>query len=211
MITVVIGAPGAGKGTLISKLPMGMYKTIETGKRLRYEVSNGTELGKVSGPIMESGKLVPDELINPIVIGAIKEAVKNGENVILDGYPRTEPQAEEMIRAEIIPDLVVYLEIDKKEVERRAADRQICSNCGQIFTKEGNFHKPTVAGICDACGGKLKVRADEAKISERFDKFLLETAPVAVFFKNYGIPLEILKATSDPKILEKEFKEIVNV
>lgn len=209
MVTLVIGAPGAGKGTLIGKLPAGMYTTIETGKRLRYEVEHQTKLGKIAGPIMKAGKLVSDDLINPIVLGAIEEATENGENVILDGYPRTVPQAEAMLQAGIIPDLLIYLEISKEEVEKRAADRQICSKCGQIYTKEGDFHKPKVAGICDDCGGELKTRDDEAKISERYEQFEKETLPVVVFLKNHGVNLKIIRADSDPEIIEKVFKSAI--
>ena len=159
MNIILLGAPGAGKGTqgeLISaKLSI---PTISTGNMLREAVANGTELGKKVKSIMESGALVPDELILDLVEDRVAQPdCKNG--FILDGVPRTLPQAEALDARGVRIDHVVSLEIDDEVITERMSGRRVCKGCGASYHIVNN--PPKTEGICDHCGEVVAIRKDD--------------------------------------------------
>lgn len=160
MNLILLGAPGAGKGTqaelLTGKLSI---PAISTGNMLREAMKNGSPLGEEVHEIMESGRLVPDDTVLALVAERIARAdCKNG--FILDGVPRTLSQAKALDAAGIAIDYVISIEIDDDVIEKRMTGRRVCPNCGSSFHIENN--RPKTEGICDNCGEKLITREDDA-------------------------------------------------
>jgi adenylate kinase len=160
MNLILLGAPGAGKGTqaelLVSKLSI---PAISTGNMLREAIANGTDLGKQVKQYMDGGLLVPDELILGIVAERVKEPdCANG--FILDGVPRTLAQAESLDAKGVRIDHVVSIEIDDAVIESRMTGRRVCAKCGASFHIAAN--PPRTDGICDQCGAELIIRKDDA-------------------------------------------------
>ena len=159
MNLILLGAPGAGKGTqgeLISaKLEI---PTISTGNMLREAMANGSELGKQVKSYMESGSLVPDDVILSIVAERVQAPdCKNG--FILDGVPRTLAQAEALDAKGVCIDHVVSLEVEDEKIARRMSGRRVCTECGASYHIVNNPTK--TEGICDLCGGKVGIRKDD--------------------------------------------------
>ena len=160
MNLILLGAPGAGKGTqaelLVKKLSI---PAISTGNMLREAVKLGTPLGQEVRHIMDSGMLVPDATVLDLVSRRIaREDCKNG--FILDGVPRTLSQAEALDAADIVIDYVVSIEIDDSVIESRMTGRRVCPNCGGSYHVVNN--RPKTEGICDNCGAELVIRKDDA-------------------------------------------------
>ena len=160
MNLILLGAPGAGKGTqaelLIRKLSI---PAISTGNMLREAIANGTELGMQVKKFMDEGALVPDDLILSIVAARVAQPdCQNG--FILDGVPRTLAQAEALEAKGVKIDHVVSIEVDDSEIEARMTGRRVCGKCGASYHVEAN--PPKVEGICDLCGGELMIRKDDA-------------------------------------------------
>ena len=160
MNLILLGAPGAGKGTqaelLVKKLSI---PAISTGNMLREAVKLGTPLGQEVRHIMDSGMLVPDATVLDLVSRRIaREDCKNG--FILDGVPRTLSQAEALDAAGIVIDYVVSIEIDDSVIESRMTGRRVCPNCGGSYHVVNN--RPKTEGICDNCGAELVIRKDDA-------------------------------------------------
>ena len=160
MNLILLGAPGAGKGTqaelLIRKLSI---PAISTGNMLREAIANGTELGMQVKKFMDEGALVPDDLILSIVADRVAQPdCQNG--FILDGVPRTLAQAEAGQAKGVKIDHVVSIEVDDSEIEARMTGRRVCGKCGASYHVEAN--PPKVEGICDLCGGELMIRKDDA-------------------------------------------------
>ena len=160
MNLILLGAPGAGKGTqaelLVEKLGI---VTISTGNMLREAIANGTELGKQVKTYMDGGLLVPDELI----LGIIAERVTQSDcanGFILDGVPRTLAQAEALDAKGVRIDHVVSIEIDDSVIEGRMTGRRVCGKCGASYHVTAN--PPKTEGICDQCGNELMIRKDDA-------------------------------------------------
>ena len=160
MNLILLGAPGAGKGTqaelLVEKLGI---VTISTGNMLREAIANGTELGKQVKTYMDGGLLVPDELI----LGIIAERVTQPDcanGFILDGVPRTLAQAEALDAKGVRIDHVVSIEIDDSVIEGRMTGRRVCGKCGASYHVTAN--PPKSEGICDQCGSELMIRKDDA-------------------------------------------------
>ena len=186
MKLILLGAPGAGKGTqaeIISKklnIP-----TISTGNILREAIKNGTETGLKAKSFMDAGKLVPDD----VIIGIVRERVARADcanGFILDGVPRTIPQAEALEAAGIHFDAVVSIEIADEVIEARMTGRRVCGSCGASFHSAAN--PPKVDGICDLCGAPLTVRKDDAPetVKNRLKVFHAETEPLKDFYKKLG-------------------------
>ena len=186
MKLILLGAPGAGKGTqaeIISKklnIP-----TISTGNILREAIKNGTETGLKAKSFMDAGKLVPDD----VIIGIVRERVARDDcanGFILDGVPRTIPQAEALEAAGIHFDAVVSIEIDDAVIEARMTGRRVCGSCGASFLIVAN--PPKVDGVCDLCGAALTVRKDDAPetVKNRLKVFHAETEPLKDFYKKLG-------------------------
>lgn len=182
MKLILLGAPGAGKGTQAEVLSNTLsIPTISTGNILRAAVKNGTPVGLKAKEYMDAGKLVPDEVIIGVISERLAEAdCQNG--FILDGVPRTIPQAEALEKAGISFDAVVSIEISDEEIVERMAGRRVCTACGAPYHVKNM--PPKVEGVCDACGGKLEARADDKPevVRDRLQVYHKETAPLKDFY-----------------------------
>ena len=160
MNLILLGAPGAGKGTqaelLVHKLSI---PAISTGNMLREAIAEGTELGMKAKSYMDGGNLVPDELILGIVADRVAQPDCAG-GFILDGVPRTLAQAQALEDKGIRIDHVISIEVDDSEIEGRMTGRRVCSHCGASYHVVAN--PPKKEGICDECGGELVIRKDDA-------------------------------------------------
>ena len=186
MKLILLGAPGAGKGTqgeiLSTKLNI---PTISTGNILRAAVSNGTPVGLQAKSYMDNGHLVPDDLIIDIVKERLAESdCANG--FILDGMPRTIPQAKALEENGIIFDAVISLEISDEEIVSRMSGRRMCAKCGASYHVVSN--PPKREGICDSCGGKLVTRHDDTPetVQQRLDVYHEQTEPLIEFYAQEG-------------------------
>lgn len=187
MNLILLGAPGAGKGTQAEviaeakKIPQ-----ISTGNILREAVKNGTEYGLKAKEAMDSGALVSDE----VVIGILKDRIaeddcKNG--FILDGFPRTVPQAEALEAMGVKIDKVIEISVPDEKIQSRLSGRRVCEDCGASYHVE---FKPTkTEGVCDKCGGKTVQRKDDMPetVIERLNVYHEQTAPLKDFYGSKGI------------------------
>ncbi len=186
MKLILLGAPGAGKGTQaeIISAKLGI-PTISTGNILREAVRNETEVGLRAKSYMDRGQLVPDE----VIIGIVRERVAREDcrdGFILDGMPRTIPQAEALEEAGISFDHVVSIEIADEVIEKRMTGRRVCTACGASY--HITAHPPKTEGVCDSCGGGLAVRGDDAPetVRNRLRVFHEETETLKDFYQKLG-------------------------
>lgn len=186
MNIILLGAPGAGKGTqaeVICKTKS--IPAISTGNMLREAVANGTEAGLSAKSYMDRGDLVPDETI----IAILKERIlmddcRNG--FILDGFPRTVPQAEALEQMGVNIDKVIEIHVPDEKIVARLSGRRVCEKCGNSYHVD---YKPTkVEGICDACGGKVVIRKDDepATVLDRLKVYHEKTAPLKDYYEAKG-------------------------
>ena len=186
MNLILLGAPGAGKGTqgeLISN-KLGI-PTISTGNMLREAIANGTELGKRIKKYMDEGSLVPDELILSIVAERVAEPdCKNG--FILDGVPRTLVQAEVLDAKGVRIDHVVSLEVDDAKIADRMSGRRVCKACGASYHIVNN--PPKTEGICDSCGGEVTIRKDDEPetVMHRLEVYHASTEVLKSYYEKQG-------------------------
>ena len=187
MRLILLGAPGAGKGTqaelICAKLNI---PTISTGNILREAIKNETECGKMAKTYIDAGKLVPDEVVVGIVNDRIsQEDCKNG--FILDGMPRTIAQAEALDKLGVNIDVVLSIEIEDSAIEKRMAGRRVCESCGASYHIE--HKKPKCDGVCDSCGGNLVLRADDAPetVHARLAVYHEQTEPLVAYYESKGI------------------------
>ena len=186
MKLILLGAPGAGKGTqaeILSKM-LGI-PTISTGNILRAAMKNGTPVGLKAKEYVESGKLVPDDVIIGIVNERLAEAdCANG--YILDGMPRTIPQAEALEASGINIDCALSIEIADETIIERMSGRRTCKECSQTFHVVSN--PPKKDGVCDFCGGELTIRKDDAPetVKARLETYHKETEPLKAFYAARG-------------------------
>ena len=187
MNLILLGAPGAGKGTQAEILSKRMdIPTISTGNILRAAIRDGTPIGLKAKSFMDAGRLVPDEVIIGI-IGERLEAEDCKKGCILDGMPRTIAQAEALEAAGIQIDAVVALEISEEEILRRMSGRRVCEACGSSYNIEAAPSR--VEGICDNCGGKLIQRKDDTPetVKARLEVYHKETEPLVDFYRQRGL------------------------
>lgn len=196
MKLILLGAPGAGKGTQAEKICEKLnIPAISTGNILRAAVKNGTEMGLKAKSYMDAGQLVPDE----VVIGIIKDRLndddcKNG--FILDGFPRTIPQAQALLDSGVDIDKVIDIEVPDEAITKRMSGRRVCSKCANSYHIE--YKKPKVDGICDACGGELIQRKDDAPqtVLDRLVEYHKMTEPLKGFYENLG-KLKVVEGQED--------------
>ena len=186
MKIIFLGAPGAGKGTqaeiVSEKLAI---PTVSTGNIIRAALKNGTPMGLQAKAYIEAGKLVPDD----VVIGIIKDRLAEDDcqnGFILDGFPRTIPQAEALDEMGIVIDRVIDIEVADEKIAKRMSGRRVCKACGNSYHLE--YKKPAVDGVCDACGGELVQRKDDAPetVLERLKVYHEETEPLKNYYEKQG-------------------------
>ena len=188
---ILMGPPGAGKGTQAKKLIVKYgIPHISTGDMFREAIKEGTPLGKIAQSYINDGHLVPDD----VTIGLVKERLSKpdcNKGFLLDGFPRTIPQAEalEQISKEIHKDItyVIDIETSREELVKRICGRRVCKKCGAPYHLINI--KPKVDGICDICGGELIQRPDdnEEALTVRLDAYVKQTKPLLEFYKNKGL------------------------
>lgn len=186
MNLILLGAPGAGKGTQAEVICSTLnIPAISTGNILREAVKNGTDLGMKAKTYMDDGKLVPDEL----VISILKERLSQDDcqkGFILDGFPRTVPQAEALDRMGVVIDRVIDLEVPDEKITKRMSGRRVCESCGASYHLE---YKPSkVEGVCDKCGGKTVQRKDDHPdtVLERLQVYHAQTEPLKDYYQKTG-------------------------
>lgn len=204
MKLIMLGAPGAGKGTqaAIFSERLGI-PTISTGNILRAAVKNGTPVGLQAKSYMDAGKLVPDEVIIGIIAERLAEADCQ-KGYILDGVPRTIAQAEALEAAGVRFDCVLDIEVDDQEIQRRMTGRRACTACGATYHVEAA--PPKVEGVCDACGGKLVQRDDDKPetVQDRLRVYHAQTEPLKDFYAQRGV----LKVVDNQPTIEDTSKAI---
>lgn len=186
MKIIFLGAPGAGKGTQAGKIAVHCnIPTISTGEIIREAIKTGTEMGKAAVQYTESGRLVPDE----VVIGIIKERLakddcKNG--FILDGFPRTVPQAEALEKLGVDIDYVIDIDVDDSDIVSRLSGRRLCEKCGKGYHIKYTPSKDNKT--CDDCGGNLITRKDDQPevVQDRLKVYHEQTEPLKAFYQSRG-------------------------
>lgn len=187
MNLVLMGPPGAGKGTqgeILSKR-LGI-DTISTGVMLRTAIKEQTEVGKLAEKYINDGKLVPDD----VIVSIVKERLQKpdcAKGFILDGFPRTTAQAEALTNSGVKIDKVLSLEVDDAKIIERLSSRRECSKCGAPYNVISN--KPEKEGICDKCGGELIQRADDNPdtIKNRLNVYHEQTEPIKSYYEKMGL------------------------
>jgi adenylate kinase len=187
MNLILMGAPGAGKGTQSAKISEKWnIPAVSTGDMLRAAVKEGTELGKTAKSFMDAGQLVPDE----VVIGIIKDYLssdKCSNGFILDGFPRSIPQAEALDKMGVRIDAALSIEVADEKIVERMSGRRICSACGASYHVV--YNPPKTADVCDACGASLYTRADDAAetVLNRLETYHNITEPLKDFYAAKGL------------------------
>jgi len=188
---LILGAPGAGKGTQSRRLTEEFgIEHVTTGDALRgnkgMDISHLDLEYDTPGEYMEAGELVPDPVVNEIV----KKALQEADGYVLDGYPRNESQTEYLDSITDL-DVVLYLDVAEEELVRRLTGRRVCEDCGATYHVD--FDPPEEAGVCDECGGTLYQREDDTEETarERIRVYEENTAPVVEYFREEGVLAEI--------------------
>jgi adenylate kinase len=185
MDLILMGAPGAGKGTQSAKISeKWQIPAISTGDILRAAIKSGSELGVAAKSYIDAGQLVPDE----VVIGLIKERLASPEcknGFILDGFPRSIPQAEALEAMGVNIDVVLSLTVDDNVIVERMGGRRVCA-CGASYHVQDN--PPKVEGVCDKCGAELIIRADDnpETVLKRLETYHKQTEPVESYYEAKG-------------------------
>ena len=217
MILIMLGAPGTGKGTVAGILSKELgIVSVSSGDIFRKAISDKTELGKEVEKYLASGALVPDELTIRVIEARLLEPDLE-KGVILDGFPRTTHQAEELEKflnengKKVTK--VINLVTPKEEVIERIVNRRICSNqnCKTVFNMKLN--PPKVEGVCDVCGGELIQRKDDKEdvINSRLDTYYTETAPIEKFYEEKGLLYSTQISEKVNRLADKVAKDVVEL
>ncbi len=196
MKLILLGAPGAGKGTQAEVLCQALsIPAISTGNTLREALKSGTEMGMRAKSYMDAGQLVPDD----VVIGIIKERLQQDDcqnGFILDGFPRTIPQAEALDKMGVQIDRVIDIEVPDEKIVARMSGRRVCEKCGASYHTE--YLKPAVDGVCDKCAGALVQRKDDHPdtVKARLAVYHEQTEPLKAYYEKQG-KLRIVEGQED--------------
>ena len=211
MRLIMLGAPGAGKGTQAKKIA-DKYQIphISTGDIFRANIKNGTELGKKAKAYMDQGALVPDELVVDLVADRVKQDDCE-KGYVLDGFPRTIPQAESL--DEVLAsmgqsiDFAIDVEVPDEHIVRRMSGRRACVGCGATYHVE--YNPPKVQDVCDACGKELVLRDDDKPetVKKRLDVYHAQTQPLIDYYQKAGVMKEV-DGTQDIDVV---FQDIVRI
>ena len=207
MKIIMLGAPGAGKGTQAKKITS-KYNIphISTGDIFRMNIKNGTELGTKAKTYMDQGLLVPDELVVDLVVDRLQqEDCANG--YVLDGFPRTIPQAKALLAAREKVDYALNFNVPDENIVRRMSGRRACIRCGATYHVE--FAPPKVENTCDACGNNLVLRYDDTPetVQKRLGIYHDQTKPLIDYYTEIGI----LKTIDGPREIEEVFQVVVDI
>ena len=205
MNLILLGAPGAGKGTQAELLAEKLgIPAISTGNMLREAMANGSELGKQVKQYMDEGSLVPDDVIMSIIAQRVAQPDCN-KGFILDGVPRTLAQAEAMEAKGIKIDHVVSLEVDDSAIAERMSGRRVCTKCGASYHIVNNPTK--TEGICDQCGGPVAIRKDDepATVLHRLEVYHASTEVLKSFYQQRGL----LRLINGSQPIESAFQDIL--
>ena len=211
MKVVMLGAPGAGKGTQAKKIAAKFNMPhISTGDIFRANIKNGTELGKKAKTYMDQGLLVPDELVVDLVVDRVNQE-DCADGYVLDGFPRTIPQAEALTKALASQgqklDYAIDVDVPDENIVRRMSGRRACVGCGATYHLE---YAPTKKeGICDVCGGELILRDDDKPetVEKRLGVYHEQTQPLIDYYTNAGI----LKRVDGTVDIEEVFQAVVQI
>lgn len=214
MIMVLLGAPGAGKGTLAAALKdeLGVHH-ISTGDLIRAEIKGGTPIGLEIKRFVESGGLVPDEVVTRMIEGKVKATAADGRGYMFDGFPRTGTQAGDLdsVLAQhgLSVNFALFMEASIDVVLQRLTGRRVCKICGALFHLTNM--PPKKEGICDACGGELYQRTDDNKetIMKRMSVYNEQTRPIIDFYKGQG-KLKTINADTGADDVRKALLQILN-
>ena len=208
MKIIFLGAPGAGKGTQAAKIAdYCKIPTISTGAIIREAIKTGTEMGKAAVAYTESGRLVPDE----VVIGIIKERLAMDDckdGFILDGFPRTVPQAEALENLGISIDIVIDIDVDDSDIIKRLSGRRLCEKCGKGYHIKYTPSKDNKT--CDDCGGNLITRKDDLPevVEDRLKVYHEQTEPLKAFYQSKG-KLKSVDGRGDIKLITDEIIKLI--
>lgn len=212
---ILFGPPGSGKGTQAKLLRQRLsWPHISTGDMLRAHVQLGDDLGRQIAEIMQSGKLVPDNLVNQLVEKRI-EAPDCDRGFILDGYPRTVPQArmlETLLVEKQFEPVVVCLEVDYNKIVARLAGRRLCPQCGALYSLASNA--PVISQVCDYDGTPLIIRDDDREevIRERLAAYDRQTLPLIDYFQNAGYRFHRVEASEgSPQAIARKIEMLIPV
>ena len=214
MKIIMLGAPGAGKGTQAKKIAdLCKIPHISTGDIFRANIKQGTELGKKAKSYMDAGELVPDELVCDLVVDRIQQDDCT-EGFILDGFPRTIPQAEALTEAlnaiEQKMEYALNIDVPDENIIHRMAGRRACVGCGATYHLE--FAPTKVEGICDVCGEKLILRDDDKPetVTNRLNVYHAQTKPLIDYYDKKGIVYPIDGTQSMDKVFS-DIRKILGV
>lgn len=206
---MMLGPPGAGKGTQAKRLAERLsIPHVSTGDMLREARRKQTKLGQKAAEYMNAGKLVPDE----VVIGIVRERLDEEDasaGFILDGFPRTQPQAEALAKMGVELDGVINIDVSDDEVVRRLGGRLSCPECGAVYHEEAN--RPAKSDVCDACGHQGLVKRDDDRpeaIRQRLAGYHKKTAPLIAFYDDRGVLQNIDGAAGPDEVTEAILERI---
>lgn len=206
MKLVIFGPPGGGKGTQAKIIAERFgLKHISTGDILREEVRKGTELGREARGYMERGELVPD----PLLLKILKKALENApRGFLLDGFPRTLKQAEELNKITEL-DEVINIVVPDEEIERRVTGRLICPKCGATYHEV--YNPPKTPGVCDRCGSELIKREDDSRetVRRRLEAYHTQSEPVLEYYRKLGIVTDFDGVGSIEEISRRILKHLM--